>query len=116
MSPFESHLKAALRRREPSPGFAERVLARAARQRPKRRWDALRAVFSVPAYRLACAAALLLLLIAVPYGIHLRQERIKGERAKQEAVLALRIAGGQLDEALQKAGHAVVIRSERSRQ
>ena len=90
MSRLEDELRLALSRREPPPGFAERVLARArARQtQPQRpplfqwRW-------------LAAVAA----LVVVAAGLHFfeeRRRRREGEQAKQQVMLALQLTGSKL--------------------
>ena len=95
---LEDELRSALRRKEPSPEFTERVLARAygapvrRAPRPWVRWVA------------AMAASVLLAAGAIEY----RQYR--GEHARSQVLLALRIAGGKLNKAQKKvqmlnAGH-----------
>lgn len=95
MNRLEDELRMALGREEPPPGFAERVLARAAE--PKRgAWDAALAWFRAPASRWALAAACCLLLFA---GLEARRQhelRARGEAAKQQVMVALRIAGEKL--------------------
>jgi hypothetical protein len=87
---LEDELRSALRRKEPSPEFTERVLARVGgvpvrrAPRPWVRWVA------------AMAASVLLAAGAVEY----RQYR--GEQAKSQVLLALRIAGGKLNKAQKK--------------
>jgi hypothetical protein len=84
---LEDELRNALRREEPPEGFAERVLARAARtEAPALSW--WRFPWMRPALVAACAV-----LLAVA-GAGYRQWQ--GETAKQRALLALGIAGGQL--------------------
>lgn len=102
MSHLEEELSKALRRREPSEGFAERVLAAAASAGNRQsRWQRWRAAFHVPLQRLAWTAVCGCLLVTGVYFYQQREERIQGERAKQEVVLALRIAATELDRALQ---------------
>jgi uncharacterized protein HemX len=87
---LEDELRSALRRQEPSPDFAERVLARVAAapvRRASRPW--------VP-WVAAIAAALLL----AAGGFEYRQ--YQGERAKDQVLLAVRIAGGKLNKAQKK--------------
>lgn len=99
MNYSDKELKSALRRREPPEGFAERVLARVATERvqstpQKEFWLAF---FTQPLVRWASVAALGGALIAG--GIHYRnvqRERAEGEAAKQQLMLALRIAGSKL--------------------
>jgi len=93
MRNMDDELRIALRREEPPEGFADRVLQRAARgpleqrqaSRPFLRWAAAAAVVAALAggfqYRAVQQA---------------REERIKGEAAKEQVVQALRIAGSKL--------------------
>jgi hypothetical protein len=90
MAPLEDELRSALRRRQPPPDFAERVLARVAAgpvrpaprvSQPWVRWVA------------AMAAALLLAVGALEY------RHYRGERAKDQLLLAVRIAGSKLNKA-----------------
>jgi len=90
MASLDDELRSALRRREPSPDFAARVMARvsAAPVRPARqpwvRWVA------------AMAAALLLTVGGLEY------REYQGERAKDQVLLAMRIAGSKLNKAQRK--------------
>jgi hypothetical protein len=87
MASLEDELRSALRRREPSPDFTERVLARVAAvpvrraPQPWARWMA------------AVAAALLLAAGSLEY------REYQGERAKSQVLLAVRIAGSKLNKA-----------------
>jgi hypothetical protein len=91
---LEDELRLALRRKEPSPEFTERVLARVAgvparrAPRPWMRWVA------------AMAASILLAGLLAAGGMGYQQYR--GERAKSQVLLALRIAGGKLNKAQKK--------------
>ena len=108
----ENELKHALRHQDPPDGFAERVFARVAQQNLNKaepaRWDSLVSFFAQPLLRWAIASAVSLALIAG--GIHFRKvqelkaqrERAEGEAAKQQLVLALRIAGTKLQLAKSK--------------
>ncbi len=80
MDSLEQDLKRAMARREPPPGFAERVAAQAARTRrpAPRRWLA--------------AAAMLVLMAGGAAGYRWHQ----GMVAKQRVLLAVKIAGGTL--------------------
>ena len=90
MASFEDELKSALKRQEPSPDFAERVLARVAAA-PVRR-------ASQPWIRWMAAVAAALLLAAG--GLEYRHYR--GERARDQVLLAVRIAGSKLNRAQKK--------------
>ena len=86
---FDDQLKAALQRREPPAGFAERVLARAQSPAPRRlsawreRWGWL-------------TAGLVAAMLLVTSGVHYQRQR-QGELAKQQVMLALEIAGSKLN-------------------
>jgi hypothetical protein len=90
MHSFEDELRSALRRREPSPDFTARVLARVAAvpagrtRRPWVRWVA------------AMAASVMLAAGAVEY------RRYQGEKAKFQVLLAVRIAAVKLNKAHRK--------------
>ena len=91
---FEDELRSALRRQEPSPDFAERVLARvstAPARRAQPPWQQPR----LP-WLSAIAAALLLTVGGVEY------RHYEGERAKDQVLLAMRIAGSKLNKAQRK--------------
>ena len=87
---LEDEIRSALRRQEPSPQFAERVMARISgvparrAQRPWVRWVA------------ALAASVLLAAGAAGY------RQYQGERARSQVLLAVRIAGGKLNKAQKK--------------
>ncbi len=100
MSRFEDRLREALRREDPGPEFTAGVLARAAAASAPRPdwWRRLASAFRPVKIRWAAAGALACVLVvagAVEY--RERQERIEGEAAKQQLVLALRIAGTKLN-------------------
>jgi len=108
----EDALKRAMRRQPAPDGFADRVLARVAEQSstesgPARR-DSWWRVFSQPLVRWGTAGALAAALIAG--GLHYHQvqhdkverERAQGEAAKQQLMLALRIASSKLQLAKSK--------------
>lgn len=79
---LEHDLRRVLRRESPPAGFASRVLQRIERDAaPKRRW--MRAV----------AASLTLTAILGGWGAREVHQRREGERAKEQVLLALRIAG-----------------------
>ena len=79
---LEHDLRRVLRRESPAPGFAERVLQRIERDAaPKRKW--MRAV----------AASLTLTALLGGWGAREIHHRREGERAKEQVLLALRIAG-----------------------
>jgi len=88
---LDDELRAALRRENPSPGFAGRVVARA-KVSPARK---------SPVPRMIWAAALAaMLVIGVAVTSEYRQQ--KAERAGRDAVLALRIAAEKLNQTRDK--------------
>ena len=100
---FDDELKAALKRREPPEGFAERLLART--QSPadlpswRERWGWWLIHGRRPVWVTAgVVAAMLLVASGVEY-----QRRRQGELAKQQVMLALEIAGSKLNYVQKKA-------------
>jgi hypothetical protein len=94
MASLEDDLKSALTRREPAPDFTDRVLARVAAAAPRRAPQP----WQQPRFRWLAAVAAALLLTAG--GLEYRQ--YQGERAKDQVLLAMRIAGGKLNKAQRK--------------
>ena len=80
---LENELRQALRRVPAPEGFAERVLARVGEPHREPR----------PAWWRAVAATLLLGAILGGWGAHQTMQRREGERAREQVLLALRIAG-----------------------
>ena len=99
MTEFEQQLARALERREPPAGFTSRVLAEASRQRPVRsRWSAWRWTLVLRA-----APVMAALLVVAGGALYQNHERIeRGEAAKQQLLLAVRIAGAKLHDAQQR--------------
>jgi hypothetical protein len=91
---FEKELREQLQARPAPPGFADRVMARvSARRRPRLLWQ--------PMWRWAAVAAVL--AVTVLGGMeHERQQRIAGERAREQVLLALRITGTTLHQVQNK--------------
>ena len=89
---LENDLKRALRRQAPAPGFAERVMQRLEeKEKPKRRvW-----------WRAAAASVTLAALLG-GYATHRVVERQRGERAKEQVLTAMRIAGEKVRYAQQE--------------
>ncbi len=79
---FEQELRNALARKEPAKGFTERVIRRAEPNRRLRQWMPV-----------AVAASLL----CGVFGVARYEEHRRGERAKEQLMLALRITAKTLD-------------------
>lgn len=100
MDRFEDALRQALRREDPGPHFTARVLVRAAAASVSKPWGwkRLASAFRPVRVRWAAAGALAcVLLMAGGVEYRQRQTRIQGEAARQQLVLALRIAGTKLN-------------------
>ncbi|HTY64337.1 MAG TPA: hypothetical protein VMG30_18955 [Acidobacteriota bacterium] len=99
MNRLENELRNAMRREEPPEGFAGRVLART--QETKQ--GAWTGIFASRSLRWALAGAMCLAL-AVAGIEHKRaqDERARGEAAKQQLMLALRITADKLQIAQEK--------------
>jgi hypothetical protein len=83
---LDDELRAALRREDPSPGFAQRVVARAYSNRAPK----------ASIHRMIWAAALAaMLMIGSTATFEYRQ--MKAERASRDAILALRITAEKLN-------------------
>jgi hypothetical protein len=89
MSRLDDELRFALRRVEPSPDFAGRVLAGAKPPRTQRSW-----------WPVAIAAALMM-AAGLDYE-HERRLRVEGELAKERVMLALQITGSKLQHVKEK--------------
>ena len=99
MNQIEEQLKNALRRQDAPADFTEQVLARLAAHRsiPPVRQDPWWSIITQPLLRWTAITATATSLVIG--GIHyrnVRRERVKGEAAKQQLMLALRIAGSKL--------------------
>ena len=105
---LERDLKQALRRKEPSAGFAARVIANLPQERPSRWSTWLRQ----PTLRWATACALVIGIASGGYAYREHeQELARGREAKKQLMLALRITGAKL----QLAQHRVQqIRADRA--
>ncbi len=101
MSRLDDALREALRREDPGPEFTARVLAAAAGAQPKQSWwRTFVSGFHPAKWRWATVGALACALL-VGGGIEYRhqQEERQGRQAKEQLVLALRIAGSKLNAA-----------------
>ena len=96
---LERELREGLAARPAPDGFAEKVLARvASREAPRRSRPAL-----FPHWRGALAAVLIAaVLITAALWQRRREQRIAGERARAQVILALRITNSTLDAILQQ--------------
>ncbi|MBI2681023.1 MAG: hypothetical protein HYX25_08470 [Candidatus Solibacter usitatus] len=103
MSHLEDELKSALGRKETAEDFTQRVLQRIAGPAPRSWFDELATLLRPP--RLQWVAASLVILV-VPFAAleyrRERQVRAQGEVAKQQLMLAMRIAGAELYHAQQQ--------------
>lgn len=118
MDPLEQRLKRALEAQDPPVGFTERVLQRVAAEhnkpalaepRPEEvpgRWNfrawLFRAMWATGldlqrGWRLALAGSLAVAILGVGIGYRQHQERVRGEKARQELMLALEITGKQIN-------------------
>jgi hypothetical protein len=120
MNRFDDELGRAFSREEPSPDFTDRVMERVAelrkREAPKKTdWLGKLAGFFQPPRTIwttwtiwtkwAMAGAMAVLLIIAGFGVHTRRENEKrrlaeiaeGERAKEQLMLAMRIASAKLN-------------------
>jgi hypothetical protein len=103
MNRLEDELKRALQRVDPAAGFAERVLARAARLDDKklarsRSWLRFFGLdlASMGGVRWAAACALCIVLATSGVFYERDMQRRRGEEAKEQLMLALRITGSKL--------------------
>jgi hypothetical protein len=103
MSQLEDELKSALGRREPAGDFTRRMMRRIAQPAPRSWFEELATLLRPP--RLQWVAASVVILV-VPFAAleyrQQRQVRAQGQVAKQQLMLAMRIAGTELHHAQQK--------------
>lgn len=91
MNEFEPSLRRALRRRQPPPDFADRVLARV-RVRKSEEGRHRR-----PRWVAACAAAAAIIALVGGGAVYRENwQRARDERAKEQLLYALRVTGSQV--------------------
>jgi len=103
MSRLDDELKAALGRKEPAADVAEKLLRRMAQPAPRSWLDELVILLRPP--RLQWLAASLAILVVPFAAFEYRRERevrFQGEAAKQQLILAMKIAGTEVYHAQQK--------------
>lgn len=125
MNRFEDELRAALRRQEPASDFTGRVLERITqlpapqtqtreKLREKTDWrQRIAKFFQPPQLKWAMVGAMALLLVAAAIGVHRYREHqramaemAEGQRAKEQVMLAMRIASQKLNVAQKKVQEA----------
>ena len=104
--PFsDDALRAALRRKGPSADFTERVLAKVDQRTPAKRPASRSAILRLSAWwspwRRFAAAAAACLLAAVSLMYHRHEQRIEAANAREQTMLAFRIADEKLTLVLQ---------------
>ncbi len=97
---LENDLKRALRRESPPPGLASRVMANIDGAAGSQAAGGLRAHRST--WWRAAAASVVLAAVLGGYTVHHVAEQRRGERAKQELLLAMKIAGEKVRYAQQE--------------
>jgi len=117
MNRFDEEMRKALRREEPSPDFTDRVMARVAesqrQEKPREKTDWLRRLvefFQPPTMKWAMTGAMAIALVVAGFGVHYRLENerrrlaeiAEGEHAKEQVILAMRIASAKLNIAQKK--------------
>lgn len=101
MDPLEQKLKRALESQDPPAGFAERVMARIA-QKPAAQHSAPPAAgwfdwLFGRGWRMALAGGLAAAILAgAGLGYRQQQQRLEGEKAREQLLTALQVTGHQL--------------------
>ena len=91
MNEFERNLRESLKPREPSRGFAERVIAHAhAADKPRKGW------FHRPGWQWQTALALVVLMFGGALLVHQQERRAEDERRKEQLIVGLRITASKL--------------------
>jgi hypothetical protein len=91
---LERDLTRALRRTTPPPGFAERVMQRLEHEPPQHR--------TRPVWWRAAAASLTLAALLGGFAAHRVVEQRRGQRARDQVLLAMHIAGAKVRYAQQQ--------------
>jgi hypothetical protein len=103
MNPLEEQLIESLRRKDPPPGFEQKVLSRIATQAVPGSglWQKMKISLAIPRHRLATAGLMAALLISVGVAGYYQEQRkrAEGEAAKSQVMLALQIASNRLNQA-----------------
>ena len=97
MDNFERELREQLQARPAPEGFANRVMARVPKRPARPRWFR----FPAPVWQWGIAALLIAGVVLGGIGRE-RQQRIAGERAREQVLLALRITSSTLRDVQQK--------------
>jgi len=100
MNEIEDRLRNALQRREPPPGFAERVMARLPRRRPVFVWWRQMA---------AIAALLVVTVSSAMYERHREMEHRRAEQASRELMVALRLTASKLEHVKYRVARSSVV-------
>lgn len=109
---FEQHLREQLRVRSAPGGFADRVMVRAESRTARRPASKAWLGFSLPVWRWAVAAALIAGVILG--GVEREhQQRLAGERAREQVLFALHITGVSLRNVQQKVNTTTTQNPER---
>jgi hypothetical protein len=95
---LENDLKRALQRESPAPGFAERVLQRIGTSEGMSHAEPTRR----PAWWRAAAASVTLAVVLGGYATHKAVEYRRGERAKEQVLVAMHLAGQKVRYAQQQ--------------
>jgi hypothetical protein len=95
MEHFEEQLRKSLRRENPSANFEARVADRVAGADRRRSWWP--SILAWPQFRWAAVATMCLLILGgIAYRRERQMRRAEGEAAKQQVMIALRIAGAKM--------------------
>ena len=96
MDRMEEQLKQALGRRDPSPDFSARVMARIADEKTRREqpwWQ----IWFAPGRRMVLAGSLAVLMLAAGLGYREHVQRQRALEARDQILQALQITGTQLN-------------------